>query len=535
MTGFKKNCRKWGIVSFLALCIALAGCSDKDGNDGATTETGEVVAASISESEEQKVTVEEESSAEEEVLKEEPLSADAAYLFEAVNGWEFEFSSGAGAWDTTLKIEKNGEFSGVFHDRDAGDTGEGYPNGTLYLSLFDGKLTDVKKLSEYVYEARVTDLTYRTEVGKQEIVDGEMRIYSEAYGISKAEKINVYLPGAKITELPEEYLGWVGGFSAYVYGNYYVDYPTELPYCGIYEPVEKNGFSSTNVDGKNSVYLINEANFPGLKSIRKDMNEDGTYFYQDMDELGMYCVTNLCYRSDVALDQTDKFINDVVSHFVEGQSYQDLYYLDFSFADSMPTAIYMDGRLTYMAGWTCGSNEDTRYYVARMTKMGNYVYAYGYSASEYDKLMHGEAGGFFLGSITFSGDANKISGANDHKIARTIAAAVINNGTDPARILADEVIFIRLSDEDLMEEYHVTEEDMPNDYAILELDGIYKEYVLSPDCPVYVQYPTEGPFSALCDLKRFHNILINNTDGCLMILFLDENDNVVFMYEPFCL
>ncbi|MBP5282297.1 MAG: hypothetical protein J6Z22_07330, partial [Lachnospiraceae bacterium] len=240
-----------------------------------------------------------------------------------------------------------------------------------------------------------------------------------------------------------------------------------------------------------------------------------------------------CYKQTNGQADTETFINDVISHFVEGKSYADLYYLDYSFADSTPDMIYMNGNLTYMAGWTCGTNEDLRYYVARMTTIGDYVYAYGHSSSEYDELMHGEAGGLYLSSLTTTGDPAKISSAGEDKVARTIHAVVTFNGADVSNILADEVVFIGLGDEDLMAQYGLTYDDMPNDYAVVGNDGVYKEYRLSENCPIYVQYPAEGPFQKLCDKARFHNKLTDNTYVYLMELFLDENGIVTFMYEPY--
>ena len=49
---------------------------------------------------------------------------------------ELVFSSGAGAWGTVLELAPDGAFTGSFHDTNMGETGEGYPNGTVYLCSF---------------------------------------------------------------------------------------------------------------------------------------------------------------------------------------------------------------------------------------------------------------------------------------------------------------------------------------------------------------------------------------------------------------
>ena len=54
--------------------------------------------------------------------------------------YQFEFCSGAGGWATDFTIDSDGHFSGEYHDSDMGVTGDGYENGTVYISVFDGHL-----------------------------------------------------------------------------------------------------------------------------------------------------------------------------------------------------------------------------------------------------------------------------------------------------------------------------------------------------------------------------------------------------------
>ncbi len=54
----------------------------------------------------------------------------------------FTFASGAGAWATSLKLSEDGSFVGGYHDSDMGDSGDGYPNGTIYVCGFSGKFSD---------------------------------------------------------------------------------------------------------------------------------------------------------------------------------------------------------------------------------------------------------------------------------------------------------------------------------------------------------------------------------------------------------
>lgn len=476
----------------------------------------------------------------ESVPAEEELSADALYLFDAIQGWMFSFESGAGAWGTILTVDEQGHFSGQYHDSDAGDVGEGYQNGTINLCDFTGRFTDVVRTTNGVYEATVTDLAYEKEPGKEEIKDGVRYAYAEAYGISGTEKVEIYLPGAKTAKLPKEYVDWIEDlhFGVSVSGQYYLNVPLELPFCGIYNPAMKYGFSSENVSGRNLTYLVNRASFPGLSSIRADFYDwNGTYYYQDLSADGLYMVSNLCFIDEKKFNpmiRQDEFVNDCISHFMEGQSYRDVSYLDPSDADYAPDLSYVNGGgISVVASWLAGNNEDTRFYVARFTKLGRFVYAYGYSSSEYDELMQGEAGSFYLSSLTFSGDREKISSASVDKVAKKIYAIVINNGSDASQIFADEVTWINSGDEELMAKYQLTEEDLTDDYAIANEVEEYKAYVLSESCPIYVQFPAEGPFAELQTKSAFHKKLMDADHSYLMELYLDENNSVTFLYEPY--
>lgn len=46
---------------------------------------------------------------------------------------DFVFSSGAGAWATSMTLEQDGTFSGAYYDADMGVYDEDYPNGTVYI------------------------------------------------------------------------------------------------------------------------------------------------------------------------------------------------------------------------------------------------------------------------------------------------------------------------------------------------------------------------------------------------------------------
>lgn len=121
----------------------------------------------------------------------------------------FTFSSGAGAWSEDFTIEKDGYFTGQFHDADMGVTGEGYPEGTAYSSRYSGHFADINKVNDYTYTMKLEDISYRETPGTEEI-DGERRyIYTDSYCLGGTDTFTVYLPGTPISELSEEVCIWL--------------------------------------------------------------------------------------------------------------------------------------------------------------------------------------------------------------------------------------------------------------------------------------------------------------------------------------
>ena len=89
------------------------------------------------------------------------------------------FTSGAGAWDSTLILSEDGSFVGNYHDADAGDSGDGYPNGTLYYCDFYGKFTQPEKINDYTYEMQLENIATKETEGDTEIKGGVKYIYTD--------------------------------------------------------------------------------------------------------------------------------------------------------------------------------------------------------------------------------------------------------------------------------------------------------------------------------------------------------------------
>lgn len=147
----------------------------------------------------------------------------------------FDFSSGAGGWGTHMDIEDDGTFTGQFHDSDMGMTGDGYPNGTVYICNFSGKFTEPQQVDEYSYSMKLESLELEHDPGYEYYEDGTRYICSEPYGLDNADEFIIYAPGAPVAELPEAFVGWM---------SWIVDPNTTqtLPRYGIYNVNGQQGF-----------------------------------------------------------------------------------------------------------------------------------------------------------------------------------------------------------------------------------------------------------------------------------------------------
>ena len=182
-----------------------------------------------------------------------PVMASADFSFADVEGIEFYFSSGVGAWDTHLTIKPDGSFSGNYHDSNMGETGEGYPGGTKYCCDFDGSFTEPQKVDDYTYVFELKDLDYLTETGSQEIKDQILYVYSDAYGLDDPGEFYMFLPGKPLDELPEEFRSWVGYYDLSRTND------TTLPFYGLYNENAKEGFSGYPVQQSQIAGIVTDA------------------------------------------------------------------------------------------------------------------------------------------------------------------------------------------------------------------------------------------------------------------------------------
>ena len=155
---------------------------------------------------------------------------------------ELMFCSGAGAWGTLLTLNPDGSFDGTYHDSDMGVSGEGFPNGTVYLCTFRGRFGDIKKLDDSTYAMTLQELSITTPhaVGEEWIEDGVRYVSSEAYGLNGGTEFLLYTPEAPISDLSQAFLTWFSG----PYDRSALAEDSSLGHYGLYNKSMGYGFFS---------------------------------------------------------------------------------------------------------------------------------------------------------------------------------------------------------------------------------------------------------------------------------------------------
>lgn len=161
------------------------------------------------------------------------------FSFGDLKEWEFRFDSGAGSWGTWIYIGEDGSFSGRFEDHD-NETGEGYPNGIFYWCNFTGTFTQREWLSPYACALTVETLQFEAEPGTEVFREQIKYIADEPRGLALGEQFLLYLPGAPVEELPEEFLYWAKL-------TYNPPADGKLEGYGLYNRAQEIGFAGYNI------------------------------------------------------------------------------------------------------------------------------------------------------------------------------------------------------------------------------------------------------------------------------------------------
>ncbi len=251
---FKKIIPALGLISVIALS---AGCGSKAASSDTTASTKASTAAAT----EASATSTEAASKAAEKASENAAATKAAateaaakkteaaasnktstvtssFSFSDLKDLQFMFSSGAGAWSTELNINSDGSFTGYYHDSEMGERADSYPNGTVYACSFSGQFSQPEKVNSYTYAVTVKSLNYDKKVGTEEILDGIRYVYSEAYGMTDSNRFLIYLPGAPLSELPSDFLTWIGYYDLSATND------TELSFYSLNNEKQQQGFTS---------------------------------------------------------------------------------------------------------------------------------------------------------------------------------------------------------------------------------------------------------------------------------------------------
>lgn len=148
---------------------------------------------------------------------------------------EFTFMNGMGDWRVNLKIEADGSFIGHEEAR-TWLSMEADEEGAKGFTDFKGKFSIPEQVNDYTYAMKLEEL--QIEPGEEVVIDSVRYIPYNEYvtGFDVGTEFLVYLLGAPLEELPEDFLLWVkapGGIE---------DDDITLPWYGLYNVQEKLGW-----------------------------------------------------------------------------------------------------------------------------------------------------------------------------------------------------------------------------------------------------------------------------------------------------
>lgn len=173
------------------------------------------------------------------LAEEAPEKADILNL---LNGREFEFCSGAGAWSTEITFGEDGTFSGLFHDSEMGEAADAYPYGTVYGCLFHGQMGGAEQIDDLTWKLTVLSLEMDEGQVPEAIEDGIRFVTCDPYGLRQDDEVILYLPGTPVDSLPEEFFFWTHLME--------IDPDAEtLPYLAFWDEAAESGFVSIEIYG----------------------------------------------------------------------------------------------------------------------------------------------------------------------------------------------------------------------------------------------------------------------------------------------
>ncbi|MCR5733231.1 MAG: hypothetical protein K6G22_01370 [Lachnospiraceae bacterium] len=556
-----KKVRIAAFILIQALVIAmLAGCAETDNYEidrslleqsESTGKTAKTSAFSETEKEDEKDDDKEDVSEDDDTeLNEDMYKVEPEEVFPLMAEWSYYFTSGVGGWGTELNVAEDGSFSGSFHDTDMGDTGPGYENGTIYICNFSGHFNDyVRSGGPNIYMLSIEDIEYENEPGTEEIEEDIRYIYSEPYGLEgllgKEDPLAFLDAGTVTSVIGQEEMSWIAplNFGKYVGVNfdYVEDIPEFLPFAVLINLEDDLVFNGSNITDKNQTFLVNRVKLPGLENTVSELNEDGTYYYEDSDEDECFKVINTCFKIDGYYDcytKAEEFVPECIEHIYGKLPADDIY-------PQGPRDSYgMEHDLTTVNGkssdymfWSYGKGKNKKWCIGRFLcerayeSDESYVYAY-IVETDYDQEGVPDSGfaRFYVSSLAFTGLSDDLSSAGEGKGAVRCISAAMSIPEDDS-VETKEYIMVGIDDDELIEKYGLQDADFDDDYEAVVPEESEKTYKLAEGSytPFYVQYP-EDSFHKLYfayDIDEY----MGDFESAGMYLYLNEDDEVVYGYE----
>lgn len=217
-----------------------------------------------------------------------------------------EYGSGHSV-DAGINLEPDGNFTCTQTFLDWGDNGDNYPNGTCYISEFQGKFTDLTQIDELTYQM---SLEYVQQVGRvgDEYIENSIRyIVERNTRLEEARECYIFLPGTKyefdgsggVSTNGKEF--WVGAF----YGNIKEILSKECVFYIDTMPVFISGAPDTetagHADQNNSGDNILESSLGFIKAwdIHENYNGEHIVTTYAFRENGTYYSTQGFYLSEL--------------------------------------------------------------------------------------------------------------------------------------------------------------------------------------------------------------------------------------------
>ena len=171
----------------LILCLLSASCS-LNGSDApsSVTEENTSTAASLTTETQTEPTMEQTTTSDDIQISDLPT--------------EFIFTSGAGAWHTSLTIRPDGTFDGIYTDSDYRE---------LYYSTFNGKLGQPKKTGDHQYLVKIEAFEVTNDFDKVYCGEDIKYIPADPYGLENTNELILYAPGMPLSEMPEDCRSWL--------------------------------------------------------------------------------------------------------------------------------------------------------------------------------------------------------------------------------------------------------------------------------------------------------------------------------------